>query len=93
MKLTYDNITRSTRNSPGVDIKVPGWGRTETLEWIDTTPVIDNYDYGAYFTFIVESLKQHGYEPDETLFGAPYDFRKGPSKLNLFFKYLNKWHF
>lgn len=26
MKLTYDNVTRTTKNQDGVDIRIPGWG-------------------------------------------------------------------
>ncbi|WAR13083.1 PAG15-like protein [Mya arenaria] len=35
MRLEYDNVTRTTRNSPGVDVKIPGFGGTETVEWLD----------------------------------------------------------
>lgn len=78
MRLTYDNVTRSTRDSPGVDVTVPDWTQTTSMEWIDSTPFISNYDFGAYFTFIVEALVYRGYRRGENLFGAPYDFRKGP---------------
>jgi len=33
----YDNWTHVTSNSPGVDIDIPGWGNTETVEWLDTS--------------------------------------------------------
>lgn len=79
IKLTYDNVTRKTSNSPGVTITVPGWQHTEVMEWIDTTYIVQNYDYGAYYTFIVKALLNVGYQRDINLFGAPYDFRKGPS--------------
>lgn len=80
MKLTYNNLTRKTRNTPGVETKLPEWGRVEDMEWVDTTPVIDRYDFGAYFYYISNALIDRGYSRGETLFGAPYDFRKGPSK-------------
>lgn len=51
------------------------------MEWVDTTPVVDNYDFGQYFYPIVNSLVNRGYVRGENIFGAPYDFRKGPSKL------------
>lgn len=81
MKLTYDNVTRKTNNTPGVETKLPEWGRTEDLEWVDTTPVIDRYDFGAYYHYIATALINRGYDRGRTLFGAPFDFRKGPSKL------------
>lgn len=80
IRLTYDNVTRKTRNTPGVEIKLPEFGHTEDLEWVDTTPIIDRYDFGAYFYHIAYALIDRGYSRGNTLFGAPYDFRKGPSK-------------
>ena len=34
-RLVYDNVTRTTNNSPGVDIKIPGFGFTDTVEYLD----------------------------------------------------------
>lgn len=82
MKLTYDKTTRTTLNSPGVTINVPGWSDTVTMEWIDETYIIDKYDFGAYYTHVVDSLVGKGYVRKTNMFGAPYDFRRGPSKLN-----------
>lgn len=80
MRLIYDKVTRKTTNSPGVEIRVPEWGRTETIEWLDTTPVLDHIDFGAYFYYIADALVNMGYVRGETLFGAPFDFRKAASK-------------
>lgn len=73
-------MTRKTNNTPGVETRLPQWGRTEDLEWVDTTPVIDHYDFGAYYNHIAEALVNRGYARGRTLFGAPYDFRRGPSE-------------
>lgn len=54
------------------------------MEWIDTTYIIDNYDFGAYFTHIVDALVQRGYTRKNNIFGAPYDFRRGPSEFYRF---------
>ncbi|XP_031619100.1 group XV phospholipase A2-like isoform X2 [Contarinia nasturtii] len=80
MKLSYDNVTRKTRNTPGVEFKLPEFGRTEDLEWVDTTPIVDRYDYGAYYYSIAHALVDRGYARGYTLFGAPYDFRRGPNE-------------
>lgn len=80
MKLSYDNITRKTKNTPGVEFKLPEWGRIEDMEWVDTTPIIDRYDFGAYFHHISDALTNRSYVRGDTLFGAPYDFRRGPSE-------------
>lgn len=75
VKLYYDEITRTTHNSPGVEIRVPGWGDPEVVEWIDPT----HNKAGAYFKDIANVLVDLGYERKKNIHGAPYDFRKGPS--------------
>lgn len=80
MKLTYDNGTRKTHNSDGVKIRLPEFGRTEEIEWIDSTPIVDHFDSGAYYYHLAHALTNRGYVRGKNLFGAAYDFRKGPSK-------------
>lgn len=76
IKLYYNNITRTTSNSPGVEIRIPGWGDPFVVEWIDPSKA----STGAYFkdvgNMLVEKL---GYERKKSIRGAPYDFRKAPS--------------
>ncbi|XP_067625050.1 lysosomal phospholipase A and acyltransferase-like isoform X2 [Eurosta solidaginis] len=86
VKLFYDNTTRTTHNSPGVDIRVPGWGDPNVVEWIDPT----HNKVGAYFKDIANLLVDLGYERKKNLHGAPYDFRKGPNEHNQFFVDLKK---
>lgn len=83
MKLSYDNMTRTTKNSPGVNITVPGWGTVQTMDVVDPTPVINNFDFGFYFYYITTALRANGYDSHNML-GAPYDFRKGPSEFKIF---------
>lgn len=42
VKLHYDVNTRTTSNSPGVETRVPGWGRPEVVEWIDPSQAVRN---------------------------------------------------
>lgn len=77
-KLIYDNQTRTTQNSPGVTIRIPGFGRSEVVEWLD--PSITQSLAGAYFKDIANALVAKGYVRNITLRGAPFDFRKAPSK-------------
>lgn len=76
MKLTYDNVTRTTRNTAGVDIKIPGWGDPFVVEYLDPSKASP----GSYFKNIGDMLVNDlGYVRNVSLRGAPYDFRKAPS--------------
>uniref|UniRef100_F1L2M6 Group XV phospholipase A2 n=1 Tax=Ascaris suum TaxID=6253 RepID=F1L2M6_ASCSU len=77
MRLVYNATTGTTSNVPGVDTRIPGFGSTETVEWLDKSQASP----GRYFTDIVEMLISFGYRRGKTLFGAPYDWRKAPNEL------------
>ncbi|XP_046386151.1 phospholipase A2 group XV-like [Ischnura elegans] len=81
MKLIYDEKTRTTSNSPGVDIRVPGFGNTSTVEWLDPSQASPS----AYFKMIANELVGFGYERGTSIRGAPYDFRKGPHEQTDYF--------
>lgn len=89
VKLNYNNETRKTSDQPGVEVRVPGWGSSETVEWLDPS----HASSGAYFKDIGNALVSMGYVRNVTLLGAPYDFRRGPSKFlqNLKRRRLKKW--
>lgn len=80
LRLEYNNDTRGTANSEGVTTRVPGWGNTSSIEWIDPTQSAD----GAYFVNLANALARNGYTRGISLFGAPYDFRKGPGEDSAF---------
>ncbi|KAG5900697.1 hypothetical protein JTB14_038215 [Gonioctena quinquepunctata] len=81
IKLIYDNVTRTTRNTDGVEIRIPGWGGTEAVEWIDPS----HASTGSYFKDIADTLVSLGHVRNVTIKGAPYDFRKGPNENTEFF--------
>ncbi|XP_045511551.1 phospholipase A2 group XV-like [Colias croceus] len=81
LRLDYDNVTRTTNNPPGVDIRVPGWGNPEPVEWLDPS----HESPGAYFNTIGDALVKIGYVRNVSLRGAPYDFRKAPNENVEFF--------
>lgn len=60
----------------GVTTRVPGWGNPEVVEWLDPTHAYQ----GSYFKDIANALVQNGYVRNISIRGAPFDFRKGPSK-------------
>ncbi|XP_002739024.1 lysosomal phospholipase A and acyltransferase-like [Saccoglossus kowalevskii] len=84
IKLTYNNKTRRTTNQIGVDVKIPHFGNTSSVEWLDPSKV----SYGSYFAPLVDKLITLGYERGITVRGAPYDFRKAPNEGEVFFKNL-----
>ncbi|XP_046822523.1 phospholipase A2 group XV-like isoform X1 [Vespa crabro] len=82
MKLIYDNVTRTTRNQDGVDIRIPGWGDPFVVEYLDPSKASP----GAYFKDIGSMLVDDlGYIRNISLRGAPYDFRKGPNENGEYF--------
>lgn len=74
-------MTRTTSNTQGVTIRIPGFGQSEVVEWLD--PSITRSLAGAYFKDIANVLVANGYERNKTLRGAPFDFRKAPSKYSI----------
>lgn len=76
MRLVYDNVTRLTSNSPGVETRIPGFGETQTIEYLDPNQI----PLTGYFNIMVDYLINLGYERGRNIRGAPYDFRKSPSK-------------
>ncbi|XP_065075237.1 phospholipase A2 group XV-like [Ochlerotatus camptorhynchus] len=76
IRLIYNRTTRKTQNSPGVEIRIPGFGTSETVEWIDPS----HASVGAYFVNIGNALVHNGYKRDLSIRGAPYDFRKAPNE-------------
>lgn len=77
IRLVYNNITRKTTNVDGVEIRIPGFGSSETVEWLDPS----HASAGSYFKDIGNVLVSLGHIRNVTVRGAPYDFRKAPSKI------------
>lgn len=86
IRLIYDNKTRTTSNPPGVDIRVPGFGNSETVEWLDPSHAAT----GLYFNIVAATLSAMGYNRNTSIRGAPYDFRKAPNENQDYFVKLKK---
>lgn len=85
IRLVYDNETKRTFNREGVDIKVQGFGDTETVEFLDSS----RYSITMYFGAISNALvKKYGYVRGLNIRGAPYDWRKAPNELDDYYKNL-----
>jgi lysophospholipase III len=79
VKLNYDNVTRTTSNQEGVETRIPGWGTSEVVEWLDPS----HASVGSYFRTVGNALVKLGYERGKSIRGAPYDFRKAPSEYTV----------
>ena len=88
MVLQYDEKTHKTFNNDGVEVRVPGFGNTTTVEYLGDDYVIGRS--ALYFHEVVETLvNQLGYQRGANIHGAPYDFRKAASTyLFLFLIYI-----
>ncbi|RWW57530.1 hypothetical protein BHE74_00035672 [Ensete ventricosum] len=71
LSLVYDPDADDFRNVPGVDTRVPFFGSTEGLRFLDP----DHKDSSICMDTLVKSLEEIGYQDSLNLFGAPYDFR------------------
>lgn len=86
MKLVYNSTSRTTSNQPGVEIRVQGFGSTESVEYVDPARLRGT----SYFDTLVKELVSLGYERNKNIFGAPYDFRKAPNELQDYFVNLKR---
>ncbi|XP_026390786.1 lecithin-cholesterol acyltransferase-like 1 [Papaver somniferum] len=75
MTLYYDPVKDDYRNAHGVETRVPYFGSTEGLQYLNPNLILR--DITAYMAPLVESLERQGYVEGQDLFGAPYDFRYG----------------
>nr|XP_020460105.1 phosphatidylcholine-sterol acyltransferase isoform X2 [Monopterus albus] len=74
IRLVYNRTTRRSSNSPGVQVRVPGFGQTYAIEFLDYNKL------AGYFHTMVQHLVSVGYTRDETVRGAPYDWRLAPNE-------------
>ncbi|KAL1187588.1 Lecithin-cholesterol acyltransferase-like 1 [Cardamine amara subsp. amara] len=74
MMLYYDADLDDYQNAPGVQTRVPHFGSTKSLLYLD--PRLR--DATSYMEHLVKALERGcGYVNDQTILGAPYDFRYG----------------
>ncbi|XP_036201937.1 phospholipase A2 group XV isoform X2 [Myotis myotis] len=78
IRLVYNRTSRATQFPDGVDVHVPGFGETFSLEFLDPS----KSSVGSYFHTMVESLVSWGYTRGEDVRGAPYDWRRAPRDNN-----------
>ncbi|XP_024119397.2 phospholipase A2 group XV [Oryzias melastigma] len=85
-RLIYNRTTRTSEPPPGVFVRVPGFGKTFSLEYLDPS----KQSVGMYFFSIVQSMVEWGYTRDDDVRGAPYDWRKAPNENKEYFMQLQQ---
>lgn len=88
IRLVYDNVTHTTRDPIGVETRVPGWGQTRMVEYLDPMENLD--PFGSYMWDLVHALVQTGYTRDLNIHSTPYDFRKAPNENTAWFNKTKK---
>ena len=78
LRLHYDPTTKTYNNTPGVTTRVPQFGNTSTIEYLDPS----TKDLGAtqYFHMMVQHFVDKGYVRGKTIVGAPFDWRFAPGE-------------
>lgn len=85
LKLSYNRTSRTTHNTPGVQIRATNFGSLDSVDNLD----IYHFPYTDYFHSIIVTLeKNNGLVPNAQMVGAAFDFRKAPNELDVFFKNL-----
>jgi len=91
IKLVYNKTSKISSNVAGVETRVPGWGDTSSIEYLD--PSWSAYllgDAGNYMHDMVKYLVKLGYSRGSDLRGAPYDFRFAPHSQQRYFRMLKE---
>ena len=77
-RCVYNETTNRMENTPGVYVKIPGFGNTSSIEYLD--PSLSHP--GEYFApFVQNIVDKFGYKRGVNIRGAPYDFRYGPGNV------------
>ena len=77
-RLKYEPTTGEYVNNRGVETRVPDFGGTSSIEYMDPdTKFIETTDY---FHDMIQWFVDKGYTREKDIVGAPYDWRYSPSK-------------
>ena len=76
-RLLYNSTDDTYSNNTGVEVRVPGFGDTSTVEFLDSPRA------SPYFSTFVDYFAARGYERGSTIRAAPYDWRLAGGKSTL----------
>lgn len=86
VRLEYNPATGWSKQPKGIEARVPDFGSVESVRYLD----VKQPKLTGYFSNIIDQYEQLGYEADENLLAAPYDFRLAPQELTEYFINLKK---
>lgn len=91
IKLEYNATSRTSSNVPGVETRVPGFGSTSSVEYLDPSwSAWVLADAGNYMKDLVDFLVGLGYTRDKSVVAAPFDFRFAPHSQAEYFTNLKQ---
>ena len=73
LRLIYDPTTNHYNNSPSVDVRVPGFGDTSSVEYLSNGGT--DVPVTVYMNELVDYFVKQGYVRNKTIRAAPYDWR------------------
>jgi len=90
IQLHFDPKTGKNCNTVGVKTRVPGWGTTDSVEYLDPSwSAWVLKDCGNYAATLVKHFVDHwGYVRGKSIRAAPYDFRFAPPSQGDYFQRL-----
>lgn len=86
-KLVYDNKTRTTHNTQGVQIRATNFGSLESVDYLDVYR-LPQTDY--YNNIIKTLIRKNGYVYNVDMVAAGFDWRKAPNELADYFEQLKR---
>lgn len=76
LSMEFEPITGASWNKPGVELRIPKFGSLYSLDRV--VPSGASKCLSDVYHRIIKHLKKAGFVEGETLFGAPYDWRRFP---------------
>ncbi|XP_065177785.1 phospholipase A2 group XV-like [Sycon ciliatum] len=89
MTLEFDVNTLKYNEPEGIETRIPNFGSTKSIEYLDNSTNFAVKEITKYFHDIVQYFVDNaGYERDESIVAAPYDWRKSPWSMDGYFERL-----
>ena len=77
-RLLFNSTDGTYSNNTGAEVRVPGFGDTNTVEFLDTPPS------SPTFNTFVDYFVARGYERGNTIRAAPYDWRLAAGSARMY---------